>query len=199
VAELTARGVRSTAVELPLTGLEDDIRAARAVIEAAGPDAVVVGHSFGGLVISDAAAGVEPPPKRLIYLAAFMVDDPDEVAAVMAEHDAELLGALIFDGEHSRPDPGRAAELFYGDAPAQVAAEAVTQLRPQALTLAGNGGAAWRTVATTYVVCTADRALPPAAQEAMAKQADETVRWQTDHSPFLTRPADVAELICSYI
>ena len=59
--------------------------------------------------------------------------------------------------------------------------------------------AAWRTTATTYVVCTNDGAIPPEAQRAMAANAGVVVEWPADHSPFLTRPAAVADLVCSYL
>ncbi|MEX1658999.1 alpha/beta fold hydrolase [Streptomyces pseudovenezuelae] len=75
VAELRQRGVEATAVELPLTGFAADLAAARAAIQAAGSDAIVVGHSYGGRVITQAATGL--PVARLVYVAAYL-DDPCE-------------------------------------------------------------------------------------------------------------------------
>jgi pimeloyl-ACP methyl ester carboxylesterase len=57
------------------------------------------------------------------------------------------------------------------------------------------GAPARQSIPSTYVVCTEDRALPPAAQREMATRADAVVEWPTDHSPFLTRPAELAALI----
>ncbi|HZP30097.1 MAG TPA: alpha/beta hydrolase, partial [Acidimicrobiia bacterium] len=95
-------------------------------------------------------------------------------------------------------DPAKAAALFYGDCDDTAAAAAVAQLRP----MRGGGQLthppAWRTIPSTYVVCTNDAALPPAAQRMMAKRADTVVEWPTDHSPFLTRPAELAALVASY-
>ena len=56
---------------------------------------------------------------------------------------------------------------------------------------------AWRKVPSTYVVCSEDRALPPGLQREMAANAGTVVEWPTDHSPFLTRPAAIADLVCA--
>src|SRR5207244_2209251 len=58
---------------------------------------------------------------------------------------------------------------------------------------------AWKSVPSTYVVCSNDGALPPEAQRWMAQRAEEVVEWSTDHSPFVTRPDAVAELVASYV
>lgn len=59
------------------------------------------------------------------------------------------------------------------------------------------GEPAWKSTSSTYVLCTEDRAIPPAAQQWMAARADEVVEWPTDHSPFLTRPRELAVLLVS--
>src|SRR5580692_10980288 len=90
VAELDRRDVKSTAVELPLSGFEDDVAAAREAIEAAGPGAVVCGHSYGGLVISAAASGA-PSVARLIYLAALMAEEDEDVADLVGADTSPLI------------------------------------------------------------------------------------------------------------
>ncbi len=84
VDELAALGVSAVAVELPLTGLGADVEEVRAAVTQAGPGAVVVGHSYGGLVISLAASG-SSTVGRLVYLAALMLDAGDDVGQVMAD------------------------------------------------------------------------------------------------------------------
>jgi pimeloyl-ACP methyl ester carboxylesterase len=198
VAELNRVGVASTAVELPLTGIAADVAEARAAIEAAGPGSVVVGHSYGGSVISLAAAGV-PGIGRLIYLAAFLAEpDADTLAMITPE-----LGKAIRGGEGGAVpiDPAAAADVFYGDADPGVAASMVARLRPLTLNLAASPDAepAWKSVPATYVVCASDRAIQVSAQREMAMLAETVVEWPTDHSPFLTRPAAVAELAAGYL
>jgi pimeloyl-ACP methyl ester carboxylesterase len=193
VDELGRQGIPATAVELPLTGLYDDAAAVRHAIEAAGPGCVVVGHSYGGTVIGAAAAGL--PVARLVFLAAFMVEAPEEQMTHLAG--SPLLDALVVDDRGLTVDAAKAADVFYADADAATAADAVGRLR--AMPLAGRepepAEPAWRTIPSTYVVCTRDRALPVSSQRVMSARASEVVDWPTDHSPFLARPADVAALV----
>ena len=97
----------------------------------------------------------------------------------------------------TRAAPG----LFYGDADPAVAAAAVARLRP--MTIRGDRilertEAAFASIPSTYVVCTPDRTVPVPSQRRMSAHADEVVEWPTDHSPFLTHPADVADLVERY-
>jgi pimeloyl-ACP methyl ester carboxylesterase len=192
VAELQQRGVGATAVELPLTGYAGDVAAARSAIQAAGSDAIVVGHSYGGRVITQAATGL--PVARLVYVAAFL-SDPHEEDLVAPS--SLLAASLLIEGPGVKVDPDAAAAVFYGDADAQAATAWVARLRPMPLEdrSVSDAEAAWRSIPSTYLVCTNDQALPPVSQRKMAAHASEVVEWPTDHSPFLTRPAEFAELI----
>jgi pimeloyl-ACP methyl ester carboxylesterase len=198
VAELRARGQSVVAVELPFQGWRGDVTEARQAIVAAGAGSVVVGHSMGGLVVSEAARGVRSV-SQLIYLAAFMLDVGEDTAPLMAEHESELLGAVSLEADGVTVDRRKARELFFGDSDDAVVSSVVERLRP----MVGDAPAlvaeppAWRDVPSTYVVCTRDRALPPSLQRRMAARAGSVVEWPTDHSPFLTRPADIAELALS--
>ena len=183
-----------TAVDLPLTGLDDDAAAARAAIAAAGPGTVVVGHSYGGEVISAAARGV-PEAAHLIYLCALMPDEGEDVGALMAEHGSEIVGAVVPEGERLVIDRSRAGDLLYADSDEATVASIVPRLRPMVFSPPHGGAPAWHDVPSTYVVCTADRAIPPSLQRHFAARATSSLEWPTDHSPFLTRPGDVAELV----
>jgi pimeloyl-ACP methyl ester carboxylesterase len=195
VAALEDRGLPATAVELPLTGADDDVFAARAAIEAAGPDCVVVGHSYGGMVISRAATAL--PVGHLVYLAAFMPEAGEEMFTFL--DGSPLTSSVRLDNDQVLVDPAAAAQVFFGDSPADVAADLVARLRPMAadaaMAAAPPTPPAWHSVPTTYVVCTNDQALPVASQRKLAARADTVVEWPTDHSPFTTRPADIASLI----
>ncbi len=187
-------------MELPLTGLVDDAATVRHAIESAveraGPGVVVVGHSYGGIVISQAAAGVDGVG-RLVYLAAFMTDEGEDELSIMTAHESPVLGAVVVTDGGAAIDPAQAPALFYGDSDAATVAKAVSLLRPMRGGGRLEGAPAWQSIPSTYVVCTEDRALPPAAQREMATRADAVVEWPTDHSPFLTRAVELAALIAA--
>jgi pimeloyl-ACP methyl ester carboxylesterase len=197
VAELRKLGVRATAVEMPLSGLRADVAAARSAIKAAGPAGVVVGHSYGGSVISEAAAGL-PTVARLVYLAAFLTEPDADTSVLMS---GKLAASIVVDERGVTVAPSAAAEVFYGDADPDVAAAMVARLRPILISAPWSSGnePAWRSVPATYVVCTNDQAIPVSSQREMAARAETVVEWPTDHSPFVTRPGAVAQLIASYV
>ena len=157
---------------------------------------MVVGHSYGGIVISQAAAGIDGVG-RLVYLAAFMTDEGEDELSIMTAHESPVLGAVVVTDGGAAIDPVQAPALFYGDSDAATVAKAVSLLRPMRGGGRLEGAPAWQSIPSTYVVCTEDRALPPAAQREMATRADAVVEWPTDHSPFLTRPAELAALIAA--
>jgi pimeloyl-ACP methyl ester carboxylesterase len=197
VAELDRRDVTSTAVELPLSGFEDDVAAAREVIEAAGRGAVVCGHSYGGLVISAAASGATGVA-RLVYLAALMAEQDEDVADLVGADSSPLMQAVVFDENgYISIDPARIHEIFYADSSAEEADRCAQLFRamPATSISAHAGLPAWLSLPSTYVVCGNDQAIPPASQRRMAVRATSIVEWPCDHSPFLTRPADIAALL----
>jgi pimeloyl-ACP methyl ester carboxylesterase len=200
VEHLDRLGVASTAVELPLEGLAADVEAVRRAILAAGPGSVVVGHSYGGLVITEAAAGVVGI-ERLVYIAAHMLDVDEDRVEILVRHRSPVLAALQVTDEGTVVDPARAREVFYGDSDDETVARAIPRLRLMrpGPDVEPRARPAWKTTPSTYVVCTNDGALPTVAQREMAARADEVIEWPTDHSPFLTRPREVAELLASYL
>lgn len=189
--ELAARGAASTAVELPFTGFADDVAAVRAAIGFPGGRTVVCGHSYAGLVVGRAVGGLDTVD-HVVYLAAILSSGLDAVAA----DPPPLTEAIVAEGDRCIVDPARAGDLFYGDSDEADAAAYVRRLRPMVLDVGAFAGTpAPPRATTTYVVCSADRALPPALQRRLAAQCDHVVEWPTDHSPFLTRPELVAELL----
>ena len=165
VEELDALGVSSDAVELPLRGFGGDVATARVAIEAAGPGVVVVGHSYGGIVMSEAAADVAGVG-RLVYVTAFMLEQDESEGPILAKYDSPILTSLQSVDDGVVVDPDKVHEIFYGDSDAAVVAGIVPRLRP----MGGDDGGgrtrvpAWKSVPSTFVVCTEDRALPPGAQ-----------------------------------
>jgi pimeloyl-ACP methyl ester carboxylesterase len=200
VAELDRHGVPAIAVELPFTGFDDDVSVARRAIEQTGCATVVVGHSYGGAVISQAASRV-PNVCHLVYVGAFVPDVGDDDSALLASHGSKLFDGLVVTDAGVAVDPVAARALFYGDSDDATARDLVARLRP--MTLAGAPGPgsdpAWKSVPSTYVLCANDGAFPPEAQRAVATRADEVVEWPTDHSPFVTRPKELADLVVSVL
>lgn len=199
-ARLDAAGVPSAAVELPLTSLEDDVAATLATLDQFGGPAVLVGHSYGGAVIT--AAGEHPQVRHLFYLAAFALAEGESVGRALPDLDLPPTGlgeALRFsaDGQQVSVDPALATGVFYADAPADAAAAAVARLRPVHRSVFRGVPATigWRRTPSTYVVCADDRAVHPDLQRAMAERATTRLEWPGGHSPALTRPAEVATLI----
>jgi pimeloyl-ACP methyl ester carboxylesterase len=201
-AALAERGVDSLAVELPLTDLAADTAATVEALDSFGRPAVLVGHSYGGAVIT--AAGTSPRVRELVYVAAFQLDEGESVSRTRAGEglpDTRLGEAMRVTGDQVGLDPELGSRLLYGDASPDVAAAATARLRPVSRSLFRSvpPQIAWRSVASTYVVCTADEAVHPELQRAMAARATRTVEWPCGHSPAATRPDAVADLVAERV
>jgi pimeloyl-ACP methyl ester carboxylesterase len=177
------------------TTVEDNTRLLGAALDGLGAGPVVlVGHSAGGRVITWGVAG-RRDVAHLVYLAAFMPGGD------VAERPSEAVNAALRTDAAGSFDiaPGALYDLFYGpDVSAADAAWAASQLVPQApgdRRSQPNHPPAWRSIPSTYVVCRRDGAIPADYQEELAAQAGEVVRWDAGHSPFLSRPAEVADLL----
>ena len=183
-----------------MTSFSDDIATARSAIAAAGDGAVVCGHSYGGCVIS--AAADQPGVRRLVYLCALQVDAGEDPNKIMAAVPTLLREAVQVDKTAGTftIDPARQHTLFYGDTDPTTAAALSARLRPMPVadSWVWTDPPAWRRVPSTYVVCTKDNALHPDVQRQMSKHATEQIEWDNDHSPFLTRPGAVADLLARH-
>lgn len=198
IEELHHRGIEAHPVELPLTGFSDDVATARDAIESAGEGVVVCAHSYGGAVVSQAAAGLENV-KHIVFLAALQAEQGEDAFGLLSSDPSPLISALVLDPEGVYVDPARVHEVFYGDSDERTAKEAQSKLRPMSVTEAPvvTVEPAWKVIPSTYVVCTNDKALSPSAQRKMAARAGDVVEWATDHSPFLTRPSEIAHLLAA--
>ena len=200
---LDAAAIPLLVVDLPSVShgnatLHDDTDYVRGALDSIEGDAVLVGHSYGGAVIS--AAGVHPNVAHLVYLCAFALDVGESAQTNSLEggdDPSDLGAALVFGDGVLTIDPDRAVAAFYHDCEPAAAAAAIDRLRPQSLTaLTGVvDAAAWREKPATYIVCTDDRALPVALQRSNAQRICASIDWPTSHSPFLSRPDLVADLL----
>ena len=201
-AALADRGIDSVAVELPLTDLAPDTQATREALDAFGRPAVLVGHSYGGAVIT--GAGAHPLVRELVYVAAYQLDEGESVSrpgAIAELPDTRLGEALRVTADEVALDPDLGAQLLYGDALPEVAAAATARLRPVGRTVFRGvpEGIAWRSVPSTYVVCAGDEVVHPDRQRAMARRATRVLEWPCGHSPAATRPEAVAELVAERV
>jgi pimeloyl-ACP methyl ester carboxylesterase len=187
-------------IDLPLTSFEDDVAATRRAIADVGGPVVLCGHSYGGVVITE--AGHEPNVQRLVYLAAFACDEGESPANTAQDEGVpakDLSGLLVFtdDGSTVSLDETNAAASFFHDCSPEDVHAAVKQLRPMRFQCLATpvGAPAWRDKPSTYVVCTEDQAVHPELQRIMAKRCTDAVEWPSSHSPFLSCPDLVAELL----
>jgi pimeloyl-ACP methyl ester carboxylesterase len=196
---LVERGHEVVAVDLPLTSLEDDAAEVGRALDAASTPVVLVGHSYGGLVISMAAGG-RTDVGHLVYVAAVMLDGDDVPGARFAESPPTTLfqadviadGHLVIPAEHAVPS-------FYAECDPEVAQAAAERLRPTALACLNTptGAEPWRTISSTYVLCERDQAIHPDFQRWMSTRAGTVVTFDTDHSPFFSMPDELTDVLVS--
>ncbi len=198
VEALEARGCSVQALELPLTDLRDDAAAVRQALDATGDDAVLVGHSYGGMVITEAALG-RSDVAHLVYLCAFCPDAGECINDIYPRGEKVRLadGMRRHDNHTLTIDPAVAPEAFYADCSPEAVREAVAKLRPLGTRCMTTpvSGEAWRDIDSTYVVCTEDRAIHVGLQRELAAKTGQVVTWDTSHSPFVSRPDLVADLL----
>lgn len=208
-AELDGRGVPSYAIDLPghgasplpLSDLYGDARLVADCIGNLGDDLVVVGHSYGGAVITEAAADAANVT-RLVYLTAFTPDVGESVTSLLRSLPSvpSALGRAIQAGDNGTSvlagDEAIINGLYGACDPGPVAA-AIARLSPQTVTSFNQPvtAAAWSTIESTFVTCTDDQAIPIVHQRLMAQRCSATVSLHTDHSPFISAVGDTADIL----
>lgn len=195
---LKAKGYNVSIVQNPTTTLAADVAATKAVVDAQDGPVVLVGHSYGGVVITE--AGNDPKVSRLVYIAAFAPDKGESVQKLIANPPAGAPVPPILPPVNGflMLDKAKFAQAFAGDVkPERAAFLANAQVPWGVEALAGEVTTpAWRDKPSWYLVTTHDHMIPPDAQRAMAKRADATVvEAPGSHAVYESRPADVAALI----
>ncbi len=197
-ALLTAKGYAVTKVRNPLTSLADDVAATKAALAAQSGPTVLVGHSWGGVVIGE--AGDDPKVKALVYVSAFAPDKGESLTKLLQgappsegtkaiRPNAE--GGLIFD-------PAAFPALFAGDLPkAEAEAMAARQLPSNPANFdAVTEVAAWHDKPAFYVVTTEDQVIPPDAQRFFAgRMKAEVTEIPASHSGLVSQADAVAAAI----
>jgi pimeloyl-ACP methyl ester carboxylesterase len=191
-------GYRVSIVQNPTTTLADDVAATKRVIaEQKGP-VILVGHSYGGVVITE--AGNDPGVAGLVYIAAFAPDRGESVAALIkdAPPGAPVPPILPPQEGFLALDKARFAASFAADVAPEKAEFMANSQVPWGVD-ALNGAViepAWKAKPSWYLVATDDRMIPPAAQRAMSKRAGSSVvEVKGSHAVYVSQPEAVAELI----
>jgi pimeloyl-ACP methyl ester carboxylesterase len=191
-------GYSVSIVQNPTLSLEGDVEAAKRVIDAQDEPVILVGHSYGGAVITE--AGNDPNVAALVYIAAFAPDAGESVNTLIADPPPgapvpPILppqdGFLFLDREKFHAS-------FAADVPDDLAAFMADSQVPWGVNaLSGTiSEPAWRSKPSWYLVAANDHMIPPPAQRLMAERAGSTVtEIAGSHSIFLSHPADVARII----
>jgi len=195
---LTADGYRVGVVQTPNLSLAGDVAATHQVLAGLGGPAVLVGHSYGGVVITE--AGNHPDVAALVYIAAFAPDTGESVGSLIASPPpgAPVPPIRPTDDGFLLLDRDEFAASFAADVPAKLAAfMADSQLPCNADALNGAVSApAWRAKPSWYLVSADDRMIPPAAQRAMAERAKAVVsETPASHAVYVSQPDVVAAVI----
>jgi pimeloyl-ACP methyl ester carboxylesterase len=196
-AEIVATAVDNPSVTVPGSDLRADVDNVLAALDATPGPVVLVGHSYGGAVVSDAAA--HPNVVHTVFITAFPLEVGESVAsnALTGGEASKLAEALVFDGDTISVDRAQAVPAFFHDCADADAQAARDRLRPMsAAAMAGTvNTAGWRQKPSTYVICTEDHVLPTALQRSAASRVERVIDIPSSHSPFLSRPDDVARII----
>jgi pimeloyl-ACP methyl ester carboxylesterase len=207
VAALAERGLAAVAVDLPghgasrlpLGDLYGDAAHVARVLDGIDGEVLLVGHSYGGGVITEAAASASNVA-HLVYLCAYCVEEGSSLRdeARRSPTPADLNAAMRPQADGTLLlDPTIAAPALYGDCSEADIAAALVRLGPQPMATLGQPirTATWRTIPSTYVVCTEDRSITVDAQRVMAARCRHVVELDASHSPFLSRPDAVADIL----
>ncbi|MEW2514535.1 alpha/beta hydrolase [Streptomyces sp. NPDC046870] len=207
VKRLQHEGYQVVAPANPLRGLADDAAYVRSVLASAKGPVVLVGHSYGGAVISEAATG-DPNVKALVYIGAFLPDKGESALELSNKFPGSTLGENLNPVTFPLPGGGTGTDLYikadkFHDQFAADVPKATTDLmaatqRPIAASALEEKATepAWKTIPSFDLVTTQDKNIPPAAQRFMAERAHaHTVEIAASHAVSVSQPAAVADLI----
>lgn len=197
---LKQQGFNVVVVQNPTKSLADDVATTKAAIESVEGEVVLVGHSYGGVVITE--AGNHPKVSRLVYIAAFAPDKGESVSSLIANPPpgAPVPPILPPQNGYLFLDRTKFAASFAADVEADLAAFMADSQVPwgvDALTGAVTE-ASWKAKPSFYLVAADDKMIPPPAQRMMADRAQAQVKEVPgSHSVYVSQPKAVAELIAA--
>jgi Alpha/beta hydrolase family len=195
---LAGEGIDCRAIDLPFTGYAEDVRCVRSAITSAQADAAVhvVCHSYAGLPVAEAGHAAA----HLTFVAGRLPASGESPAAMTGEWNFPEFQACMQRGEEQIVHLSEAAgPLMFNRTSPAITALAMDRMRPMRSTVPDEPVAdpAWRSVPSSYVVCADDRAVRPDAQRARATLVGASVELDADHSPFFSRPRELAAFIAA--
>jgi pimeloyl-ACP methyl ester carboxylesterase len=211
IERLTAQGFPVLAPPNPLRGVITDGDSVRTFVSTIEGPVVLVGHSYGGSVITNASVGA-PNVKALVFISAYAPDEGESLGAAgaldgasndLVEHLLVRPYAGMADGDgDAYINPDVFHHQFCADLPADTAAVMAVSQRPITLQCFGtpSGPAGWKTLPSWYMVASSDNAIPPVAERAMAARAGATtVEVESSHVAFISHPDETVELILAAV
>lgn len=191
-------GYNVTIVQNPTTSLADDVAITKRAIARQDGPVVLVGHSYGGVVVSE--AGTDPKVQRLVYIAAFAPDQGESVQSLIANPPPGASQPPILPPQDGFLflDRAKFAAAFAGDVSADEASFMADSQVPWGVQALGGQVTvpAWKSKPSWYLVTTEDHMIPPPAQEMMAKRAGSTVvETRGSHAIYVSKPEVVAKII----
>ena len=195
---LKKEGYNVTVVQNPTTSLADDVAVTKRTLAAQDGPAILVGHSYGGVVITE--AGNDPKVAGLVYIAAFAPDKGESVSALIKDPQpgAPVPPILPPRDGYLFLDKAKFAASFAADVSEEAAAFMADSQVPWGLEALGGtiSEPAWKKKPSWYLVSTEDKMIPPDAQRAMSKRAgSKVVEVKGSHAVYVSQPQAVASLI----
>jgi pimeloyl-ACP methyl ester carboxylesterase len=197
IARLQAAGLNATAVQNPLTTLSDAVASAERVLARQDGPTVLVGHSFSGMIVTE--AGVHPNVSALVYVAARAPDAGEDYTALAKTYPTPPASAgIVFDGDEGRLSEAAFLRDFAGDLPEEDAKVLYAVQEPfhKALLTGKTTHAAWRSKPSFYAVSTEDRTINPDLERFMAKRMGaKTIEVKASHLSLISHPDEITRLI----
>jgi len=197
IPRLQAAGLNVTSVQNPLTTLPDAVAAAERVLAPQDGPTVLVGHSFSGMIVTE--AGAHPNVSALVYVAARAPDAGEDYTALAQTYPTPPATAgIVFDGDEGRLSEAAFLRDFAGDLPPAKAKALYAVQEPfnKALLTGKTTHAAWRSKPSFYAVSTEDRTINPDLERFMAKRMGaRTIEVKSSHLSMISHPAEITDLI----
>jgi pimeloyl-ACP methyl ester carboxylesterase len=197
IARLQAEGLNATSVQNPLTTLPEAVASAERVLARQDGPTVLVGHSFSGMIVTE--AGAHPNVSALVYVAARAPDAGEDYTALAKRFPTPAATAgIIFDGDEGRLSEEAFLRDFAGDLPEAKAKVLYAVQEPFHKTLLGGKTthAAWRSKPSYYAVSTEDRTINPDLERFMAKRMGaKTIEVKSSHLSLISHPDEITQLI----
>lgn len=197
IPQLQAAGLNVTSVQNPLTTLPEAVASAQRVLDRQDGPTVLVGHSFSGMIVTQ--AGVHPNVSALVYVAARAPDAGEDYTALARTYPTPPASAgIVFDGDEGRLTEAAFLRDFAGDLPEAKAKVLFAVQEPfhKALLTGKTTQAAWRSKPSFYAVSTEDRTINPDLERFMAKRMGaKTIELKSSHLSLISHPEEISQLI----